>query len=287
MSVILHTTPGEVWGSWAGEPLALVGLAAAVWCYARGTAAVWRQVGRGRVVTRWHAWAWALGVVALAAAVASPLEAVAGSLFSAHMVQHVLLTIVAAPLLVLSRPTVPLLQGLPHAWRRRTARWRQQAEPLTRITYASVWPLGVAGLYAGVTLLWHLPGPYQAAVRSDVVHGLEHATLLGAAVLLWWVIRETGQRSEFGHGTGIIVVFIVALTHTALGAVLTFAPHVLYAHYAAATEVWGIGPLYDQHLAGLAMWAPGKIVHGVVTVVLVVAWLRAAEARAQARAVQP
>lgn len=283
VTVLLDAAPGQPWQAWASDPLALVGLIAAAGCYARGALAIRRQVGWGRVITRWQAGAWTMGMVALAVAVASPLEGLAGTLFSAHMTQHVLLTVVAAPLLVLSRPTVPLLQGLPHGLRRRAARWHQQSQPLLRVTYAAVWPLAVAGIYSAVTVLWHLPGPYEAALHSDVVHALEHGTLLGAGLLLWWVIRETGQRSEFGYGTGIVVVFVVSLTHTALGAVLTFAPHVLYAHYAATTEAWGLGPLYDQNLAGLIMWAPGKVVHGVVVVALVVAWLRAAESRAQAR----
>lgn len=284
MTVLGHAAPEQAWQAWAGDPLALVAVVAAGWCYARGTAAIWRRAGRGRVVTRWQARAWTLGMVALLAAVASPLEALAGSLFSAHMVQHVLLTVVAAPLLVLSRPTLPLLQGLPHRLRQRGARWHQQAQPLLRITYAGVWPLAIAGVYSAVQVVWHVPGAYQAALGSDLIHAVEHLTLLGTGLLLWWVIRETGQRSEFGYGTGILVVFVVSLTHTALGAVLTFAPNVLYPHYATSTEAWGVSALTDQNLAGLVMWVPGKAVHGLVVVVLVVAWLRAVEARAETRA---
>lgn len=284
MTVLGHAAPEQAWQAWAGDPLALVAVVVVGWCYARGMVAIWRRAGRGRVVTRWQARAWTLGMVGLLAAVASPLEALAGSLFSAHMVQHVLLTVVVAPLLVLSRPTLPLLQGLPHRLRQRAARWHQQAQPLLRVTYAGVWPLAIAGVYSVVLLLWHLPGVYQAALTSDAVHALEHLTLLGAGVLLWWVIRETGSRSEFGYGTGILVVFVVSLTHTALGALLTFAPHVLYAHYATTTQAWGMSPLVDQNLAGLVMWVPAKAVHGIVIVVLVVAWLRAVDARAEARA---
>lgn len=284
MTVLGHATPEQAWQAWAGDPLALVAVVAVGWCYARGTVAIWRRVGRGQVVTRWQARAWTLGLVGLLVAVASPLEALAGSLFSAHMVQHVLLTVVVAPLLVLSRPTLPLLQGLPHRLRQRGARWHQLAQPLLRVTYAGAWPLTIAGVYSAVQLLWHLPGAYQAALTSDAVHALEHLSLLGAGVLLWWVIRETGQRSEFGYGTGILMVFVVSLTHTALGALLTFAPNVLYAHYATTTQAWGISPMVDQNLAGLVMWVPGKAVHGIVIVVLVVAWLRAVEARAEDRA---
>lgn len=275
--------PGGLWTAWLGEPLAVLALAAATWCYARGTASIWRRRGRGRVVTRGQAWAWGLGAATLLIALGSPLEALAGSLFSAHMVQHVLLTSVAAPLLVLARPIVPLLQGLPHPARRRAARWHEQTRAARGVTYAGVWPLAVAGAYAAVTLLWHLPGPYQAALDSAVVHALEHATMLGVAVLLWWVVRETGRRSEFSFGAGIVAVFAVALTHVGLGAVLTFAPHALYPDYVVSAEAVGLGAMSDQQFAGLAMWVPGKLVHGAAVVVLAVAWIRASEVRARAR----
>lgn len=278
MTVLLHTDPGQ-WTAWVSDPLALASVLLAAGCHARGTWSIWRHVGRGRVVTRWQAVAWALGMVTLLAALVSPLEALAGTLFSAHMTQHVLLTTVAAPLLVVSRPTLPLLQGVPHRFRRRVVRWRGQIGALHRVTYAMAWPLAVAGAYAAVTWLWHLPGPYQAALSSDLVHATEHGTLLAAAVGLWWVVRECGRRSEFGYGTGIIVVFIVALSHTALGALLTFAPHVLYEHYAVSAEAWGMGALEDQNLAGVVMWAPAKLLHGFVVVALVVAWLRGTEDR--------
>lgn len=285
MTPLLHTDPlsGGLWQAVLSEPLVLASLLLAGWCHARGTLQIWRHVGHGRVVSPWQARAWWLGLVALAVALVSPLEALAGSLFSAHMVQHVLLTTIAAPLLVLARPTLPLLQGVPHRARRQAVRLREQARPVDRATYALAWPLVVAAGYSGVTWLWHLPGPYQAALRSDAVHAVEHVTLLGAAVMLWWVVRESGQRSQFGYGAGIMVVFVVGLAHSALGAVLTFAPHVLYAHYAVTAEAWGIGAMHDQNLAGVAMWAPGKLVHGVAVVVLVIAWLRATEKRAQTR----
>jgi putative membrane protein len=275
--------PHEMWRAWAGDPLVLAGILLACWCYARGVLGIWDQVGRGRVVTRWQARAWTAGILALLVALASPLEALAGTLFSAHMAQHVLLTTVAAPLLVLSRPVLPLLQGLPHRLRQRFARLQERAQALRGLTYATAWPLAAAGLHGAVTWLWHLPGPYQAALRSDVVHATEHVTLVGSAVLLWWAILESGRRSAFGYGTGIAAVFVVALSQGALGAVLTFAPNILYAHYAASTAIWGMAALHDQHVAGVVMWAPGKFVHGLVVVLLAVAWLRAAEERALER----
>lgn len=275
--------PHTAWSAWGGEPLILAGLVLASGCYARGVIAIWQRVGRGRVVTRWHAYAWAAGMLALLAALASPLEALAGTLFSAHMAQHALLTLVAGPLLALSAPVLPLLQGLPPRLRRHATRVHGRARRLRRLTRRAGWPFAAAAAYSGITWLWHLPDPYQAALRSQLLHAAEHLTLLTAAGLLWSAILASGRRSAFGYGTGIAVVFVTSLAHSALGAMLTFAPHVLYPHYAAAATAWGISPLDDQRLAGVVMWAPSKIVHGLAVMLLAIAWIRAAEARTQAR----
>lgn len=286
MSVTMLLHGGDLralWAAWGGEPLALAGLVLGATCYARGVAGLWRHAGRGALVTgRQVALAGAaLGLLAIA--LLSPLEALAGELFSAHMVQHVVLTTLAAPLLVLSRPMLALLQGLPHRPRRRAAALHARARTARWLTYRTGWPVAAAGLHAAVIWLWHLPAPYEAAVRSDLVHGLEHASLVGSAVLLWWAVAETGRRNELSYGMGIAAVFAVALAHGALGAVLTFSPTVLYGEYAATTAAWGAAPLADQQLAGVLMWAPVKAVHGAAVVALAVGWLQRAERHARAR----
>lgn len=260
------------------DPLPLLGLVLASGAYVRGTVRVWEQVGRGRVVRRGHVVAWVLSVVALTAAFAGPVEALAGRLLSVHMVQHLLLSLIAAPLLAVSRPTLPLLQGVPHRLRRPAARAHARALGLRTWTYRGAWPFAVVGLYAATSWLWHLPGPYQAALTNGAVHAAEHTTMLGTAVLLWWTVLQSGRRTTFGYGTGIAVVFLVALQHAGLGGVLTLAPSVLYPAYAA-----GSSAMADQQLAGTLMWAPSKVLHGVVVVVLVAAWLRDVDVRSRRR----
>jgi putative membrane protein len=265
------------------DPLPLLGVALAGGAYARGTVRLWQQVGRGRVVRRGHAVAWALASLALLAAFAGPVEALSGRVLTAHMVQHLLLTLVAAPLLALSAPTLPLLAGVPHPLRRPAARAHARLRALRSWTAHGVWPFAVVGVYAVTACLWHLPGPYQAAVANDLVHAAEHASMLGAAVLLWWTVLQSGRRSAFGYGTGIAVVFLTALQHAALGGLLTLAPTPLYPAYGAGPAPGGMTPLADQQLAGTLMWAPSKILHGVVVVILVVAWLRDVDARSRRR----
>lgn len=263
----------------AGDPLPLLALVVASGAYARGTLRLWGQGGHSRVVRGGHALAWALAAVALLAAFAGPVEALADRLLAVHMVQHLLLTLVAAPLLALSAPTLPLLQGLPHRVRRPAARAHARVRSLRSWTAHGVWPFAVVAVYAATHWLWHLPGPYQAALGNDAVHAAEHVTMLGSAVLLWWTVLQSGRRSTFGYGTGIAVVFLSALQHAALGGVLTLAPAVLYPAYAASAAGAGMPALHDQQLAGTLMWAPSKVLHGLVVALLVMAWLRDVDAR--------
>lgn len=263
-----------------GDPLPLLALVLASGAYARGTVRLWARVGRGRVVGRGQVVAWALAAVTLLAAFAGPVESQSATLLTAHMVQHLLLMLVAAPLLALSAPTLALLQGLPHGLRRPAAVVHARARRLRSWTEHGAWPFAAVALYAVTGWIWHLPGPYQAAVANDLVHATEHATMLAVAVLLWWTVLQSGRRSSFGYGTGIAVVFLAALQHAALGGVLTLAPSVLYPVYAAADAA---AALHDQQRAGTLMWAPSKILHGIVVALLVVAWLRDTEARSHQR----
>lgn len=275
--------PEQVWSAWGGDPLVLPVLLLVGWGYWRGVRRIWAQTGRGQVVTGWHLAAWGGGMAALVLALASPLDALAGTLLTGHMSQHVLLTLVAAPLLAASAAVLPLRVGLPGGLRRRAGRLHKTSQLVRRHTHTTGWPFAAAALHSAVMCLWHLPGVYQAALRNDLLHTAEHVSMLGSALLLWWAVLATGRRSEFGYGTGIAVVFFVALVHGALGALITFAPTALYPSYAAGTAAWGVSPLGDQQLAGVVMWAPGKLVHGGAVVLLAVAWLRAVEARTQAR----
>ncbi len=276
--------PHEVWSTWGGHAPGLLALLLVVtWWYVRGRDAL-RRHRQQRLVNRWRAAAWFAGMAALALALASPLDALAGALFSAHMGQHVLLTTVAAPLIAVSSPGVALRLGLPPRLRTGFDRVHGDLRGPRRVTYSPAWPLVAAVLHAGVYWLWHLPGPYEAALRSELVHAAEHATLFGTALLLWTAIVQTGRRSPLGYGAGIAAVFLTALTHGSLGAVLTFAPHILYGHYLAGAGAWGVNPLQDQHLAGVMMWAPGKLVHGAAVLLLAIAWLESTERRSRARA---
>jgi putative membrane protein len=270
--------PHDLWSAWtwsAAAPLAVAALA-----YGRGVRTLWRRAGTGRGVRHWQAGAFTLGLMVLGLALVSPLDALGGVLFSAHMVQHMLLVGVAAPLLVLGRPVVPLLWALPlAAVRLLGGRWQHAAAPrkawavLTRL--ALVWALHAAALWT-----WHLPGLYQAALADGGIHLAEHAVLLGTALLFWWRVVHPGGQAAAAYGTSSVAVFTMALQGGLLGALMTFARVPWYPAYGSTALAWGISPLQDQQLAGMVMWAPAGLIYLAATLALLSAWLRAAERRA-------
>jgi cytochrome c oxidase assembly factor CtaG len=267
--------PHDLFGVWNTSPLLLGGIAAFAWLYCRGVANCWRRARRGRGVPVWRVGACAIGVLVLATALISPIDALAGALFSAHMVQHLLLVLVAAPLLVAGAGPLLLLWSIPLNWRQSVARWSRTAA--ARTAAGLLCDPAMVSLLSAVTLwIWHLPPLYEAALRDEVIHGLEHAMLLGTATLLWWVLLQPFGRRRTSHGVGILVAFAAALHGTLLGALIAFSEMVWYRAHDSTTWVWGLSPLEDQRLAGAMMWPAGLFYLGVV-LVLLTAWMGAPE----------
>jgi cytochrome c oxidase assembly factor CtaG len=196
------------------------------------------------------------------------------------MVQHVLLVTVAAPLIVLGAPLVPTTLALPAPWRRKVRAWerigwvRSTGRLLTRPVTA--WVLTVGALWA-----WHAPGPYDAAVRSEGIHALEHVSFLATAILFWWVAIRPADRRRRSGGPEILYVFTAGIQSGALGAVLTFAGSSLYPAYALTSARWGLTALQDQQLAGLIMWIPAGVVYMAAAGALFVRWLLLMEREAR------
>jgi putative membrane protein len=256
---------GELWRTWGFEwpvviPLILTGAV-----YAAGVGRMWRKAGVGRGVRVREALCFAGGWLALAAALVSPLHPWGNVLFSAHMVQHEILMLVAAPLLVLGKPVVAGLTAVPAGWARRLPRWGGWPGPL------------VAGAGHAVALwAWHAPPLYRAALHSGWVHAAQHVTFTLSAVLFWWVLVRGAQRPA-GHGAGVLYLFATTLHTGLLGALLAVAPTVWYPEYLATTAPWGLSPLEDQQLGGLIMWVPACSVYVAAGLALFAAWLRAGD----------
>jgi putative membrane protein len=211
-------------------------------------------------------------MLALSLALIWPLDALGGAALSAHMAQHVTLTAIAAPLLAASAPIVTGLWALPRAWRRtlgavgRTAVTRSGRSVLTL-------PIFAWCLYTAMLWIWHMPGPYQAAVLDDALHTLEHISFLTGALLLWWTVLLSVRGSALGLGSGVFLLFTTGLQEGLLGALLTFSPRPLYPLYELAPGLWNITALEDQQLAGLLMWVPGGFIYLAGGLVLCYLWL--------------
>lgn len=266
-----------MWSAWSWEPELLLGLALAGWGYARGLSALWQRAGFGRGIHHWRAVAFAAGLVALFVALISPLNGLSAALVSAHMVQHLVLVLIAGPLLVLGAPLVPFLWALPKPMRRALGGWWKQAWALRGAWYALSRPVVVWPLHAAAMWVWHLPGLYQAALESEFVHALEHGCFFGTAILFWRVIVPAGKSGRLSPGAGVLYVFTTGMQSGVLGALLTFAPTPWYPAYAASVGAWGFTPLEDQQLAGLIMWVPAGLVYLHVAALLFLAWLQAEE----------
>jgi cytochrome c oxidase assembly factor CtaG len=185
-------------------------------------------------------------------ALVSPLDDLAHERFPAHMVQHLLLIVVAAPALVAANGLAPLLSGLPAGVRRAVGRSLGPGRPLRRGLRFLVSPPCAWLLHASAMWLWHLPGPYDLALGSGVVHALEHATFLGTAVLFWVPVLDPAPRLRPPLGARGRAVYLVlaAFQASALGLLLAAWPVPLYAGYAGVPAA-----LDDQALGGALMWA--------------------------------
>lgn len=277
--------PGHLWTAWSAEPLVLLGIATAAGAYAWGIRALWRRAGRGRGIRRWEAAAFAGGLLALIVALVSPLDALGGALFSAHMVQHLTLILLAAPLLVLGRADRAFLWIFPREARRRIGRWwlgSQVVRPAWRVLTL---PLVVWLLHAAALWIWHVASLYEAALRNDTVHSLEHASFIGTALLFWWVVLAGGHR-RLDYGLAVMFVFTTMMHSGVLGALITFSSTAWYPGHTEGVALWGLTLLEDQQLAGLVMWIPASIVYLLTAAGLFVAWLRHAEKVQRRRALR-
>ena len=265
------------------EPGIVIPLVVASLLYASGVRAVWRRAGRGHGVSVRQAVLFASGIATLVLALLSPLDTMSDELFSAHMVQHMVLIAIAPPLLVLGAPMVAFTWAVPRRLRMRAHGWwhgatvlRGAGEGLMALLL-SPWLVWIP--HAVAIWTWHMPGPYQLALQNETVHAFEHACFIGTALPLWSaVLRPHGARRE-GYAAGILVLLTTAMHTGALGALLVFARSPWYPLQASGAAAWGLTALEDQQLAGLIMWIPGGFIYLIASSWLFLGWIGDGEDR--------
>jgi putative membrane protein len=235
----------------------------------------------------WRTAAFVGGLLAILVALDTPIDNLADKLFWVHMVQHVLLIAVAPPLLAISRPWMRMWRGLPLAFRRDAAhtytgaRWR----PLRRAVRFVGDPVPSWLIFNVTFIAWHLPPLYDAAVRSQPVHALEHVMFFATALVLWTrVIYSPPWRSPLSELGRIVYLTSTLVVGWVLAIVLALATSPIYSAYAdQASRPGGISALTDQQLAAGVMWVPGSLAYTIAIVVIAYRWLEPSGSRARTR----
>ena len=275
-------THGELWQRWAWKDLSWLLLIGGI--YAVGVRALWIRGGVGNGISRVRAAAFGAGVLVLFIAIISPLDALSEELFSAHMVQHLLLILVAAPLLVFGRFTLAVGWALPPRWNARIWKdwkWKDAWHVLTR-------PMAAFLIHNAAIWLWHMPRLYEAALQDEGLHFIEHASFFITAFIFWQVCTELTRNMHLGRasrfGQAIFLVFGTMLVSGFLGALLTFSQYVWYPSHLHDTALYGLTALEDQQLAGTVMWVPMGVAYAGLAIAILGRWLFVMEALEKSQA---
>lgn len=254
---------------WNFDPIALLGitLTAALYLWAV------RRVNAAHSANRqpaYRSWLFLGGLGAIGIALLSPIEAYEGQLFSVHMIQHMLLELVAAPLLLAGTPITLALRVARPAARRRLLAVLQ-----SRVVHVISFPVVAWVLFAAVNWGWHFSVLYNEALENVALHYLQHATFLGAALLFWWpVIGADPSPWRLPHPVRLLYLFLALPQNSFLGVALMSAPTVLYPHYVTNVRDWGLSALEDQQLGGVIMWVVGDVAFLVAMMIVVLLWMR-------------
>ena len=244
---------------WHADPVVVLGISAMAALYLWG-------VQRARNVPRSRVRCFAAAVAVLVLALCSPVASVSEERFSVHMVQHLLLTYGAAPLLAFSAPVTLALQALGPG----PGRKRLLSVLHSRVVRFVTHPAVTWFAFAGVMYVTHFSRLYDASLRNPFLHGVEHLLYLGTAALFWWpVVRRDPVPGSFPWPARVLYLFLAMPMQSFLGVAILNADRVLYPHYASVS-----GALADQHLAGAIMWAGGDLLMLTAVGAAIAGWMR-------------
>lgn len=271
----------SAWTRWNLDPELLVPVALLTGLYLRGLR-VWRD--RSREHPPWRTACYLAGMALLVLAIESPLDALAEHHFSAHMIQHELLMMFVAPLILLGAPTTPVLRGVPRGVRRRLVRPLARRREAAFAYRALSHPLTALAAFTAILWAWHLaPGWYDAAVRDDLVHDAQHLSFALAGGLIWWcVIDPRPLRARLGYVGRMGFLVVASTPKSFLGALIVFAEEPLYGFWNDAPPILALTPLEDQELGGMLMWVPSQMMFLLAVGLVFAVWARKSEQRQRA-----
>ena len=263
----------RLWSSpWSFEPFLILSIGVVAWLYLRGF-----SILRKQLPLRFPSWrrdAFLVGLGLLYIALASPLDGLADLLLQAHMVQHWLLMMVVPPLLWLGQPSTALLRGLPGRLLREGLGPLLTSPALKTLTHWITRAPVAWVIWATLTLLWHWPAAYEAALRSRGWHDLEHACFLTASLILWYpLIRPWPAKTGEDSGGRLVYIGAIMLFNTFFSATFAFSRTHFYKTYAEIPAPFGLSPIADQNAAGAFMWIASSLPMLIAAVVVISQWL--------------
>ncbi len=270
---------GPWWTAWNwSQPLVITNLSIITLLYCAGLLRLWKRVGIGKTIPVPQAMMFGAGMMTLFIALVSPIDVFSDELSWMHMIQHMVLVGVAAPLLVLGTPFLVSLWALPLSWRRGYGRLKRRVDRWKLTRYLLWQPLLMWSLFAFTLWIWHLPKLYEATLYDDLFHDFQHFTFVAVSCLFWRVLLDPVSRLRLSRGIGIIYLFLTSLHATLLGVFMTLAPKTWYPFYEDRAPRWKLTALEDQQIAGLIMWMPACMIYALVAAVLLGLWLREGDA---------
>lgn len=257
--------------SWDLRPQVIITLLLAGGTYARGW---WRLRSRGvsqhSLANMWRLVAYLSGLLILGVALMSPIDVLGGQLFFMHMIQHLLLVMIVPPLLLLANPLPFFMWGLPVPARHQVGRLLSRRSAFRRGLYTLTAPGLVWMAFVAFLLGWHDPSAYNAALRSNLIHDLEHLTFFGAAMLFWWLVIGAGPRfRSLSPGVRLALLLVTVPVNMAAGVVIAFAAQPIYTYYTTVPRLWGISVLLDQMIGGVIMWIPGSMMYLLAALIII------------------
>ncbi len=268
------------WRVWPLQPTFLFPVLLAAVIYARGLT---RWPERSRSHPWWRTALFYGGLGTMVLSVNTPLHAISEHHFSAHMTQHLLITLIGVPMVLLGAPTTPMLRGLPGVVRHNVISLLA-ADPIIRgVFHVLTHPVTSIVLFSAVLIWWHMvAGWYDLAAANEGWHEVQHLSFVITAGLFWWnVIDPAPLHAPMGYLLRIVYVIAEATVQAVLGAFISLATEPIYHFYEQASPIFPISPIDDQQLGGLIMWIGGQPLFLCVLGALFAVWWVQSERRQQ------
>lgn len=261
--------------SWAWQPEIILTLGLAVVIHLVGRWRLTQQRGAQRI-SPWRSVSYLSGVAVIWVALMSPIDVLSDQFFYMHMVQHLLLVMIAPPLLLLADPMFMMLWGLPRGLRLEVGRLLRPDATFRRVARSLTTPGLVWLYYVAVLIGWHEPRAYDLTLQSELAHNLEHLMFFGTAMLFWWHVIGCAPHIHRRLSRGVRIGYVLsAVPPTALtGIALSFATEPTYQHYTTVPRLGSMTALQDQMLGGVIMWIPGSMMFLVAALVLLARAIR-------------